>query len=120
MDWQTFWINFFMALPPTLAALGTLIVSLRNSKKTDEIKEATNGMKDALVQSAHREGKAEGVKEEKAEGVARDKAAHERGKEVTDRQIEASVGQREAAIGQREAAADQRDVARKAKKGPKT
>ena len=53
-------------IPPTLASLSALIISLRNGKKVDEVHKATNSMKDALVKAALIEGHAAGVAEEKA------------------------------------------------------
>ena len=61
------WIALFTALPPTLAALATLISTLRANKKIAEIHTATNGMKAELEAVARKEGKAEGKLEERAE-----------------------------------------------------
>lgn len=57
------------AVPGTIAALATLIVSLRNGRKVEEVHRATNSMKDALVLlteiEAHARGRAQGVVEER-------------------------------------------------------
>jgi hypothetical protein len=60
-----FAIALFASIPPTLTALAGLIVSLRNAKRIEEVHVATDGMKDALVAGAGREGHAKGVKDEK-------------------------------------------------------
>ena len=52
-----------VALPPTLLALGTLIVQIRSIKKVEEIHKATNSMKDALVAATEKEALARGKKE---------------------------------------------------------
>ena len=57
------------AAPLVIAQLVNLSVSLRNGKKADDIKKATDGMKDALVAAALKEGHAQGVKDEKKEAA---------------------------------------------------
>lgn len=56
-------------VPTLLATAATFVISLRNSRKLDEVKNATNGMKDALVEATRIEaiaiGKAEGVEKER-------------------------------------------------------
>lgn len=58
------------ATPPTVVALANLVASLRNGRKVDQIKAATDGMKDELVKvtrsDALQEGHTAGVKEQKA------------------------------------------------------
>ena len=51
-------------VPPTILALGNLIVSIRNSFKIETIHAATNSMKDALVQKTDQEAFARGAKSE--------------------------------------------------------
>lgn len=57
------------AAPLVIAQLVNLSVSLRNGKKADDIKKATDGMKDALVAAALKEGHAQGVKDEQREAA---------------------------------------------------
>ena len=54
------------SVPPTLASIAALVVSLRNGRKVEEVHKATNSMKDALVAAAKLEGHAQGVADEKA------------------------------------------------------
>jgi hypothetical protein len=73
---------FWSSLPATIAAVGALLVGLRNSRHIDnqttnihKIEKATNSMKDALVRTTAEASKAVGI----AEGIAKEKAAqHER------------------------------------------
>ena len=57
------------AAPLVIAQLVNLSVSLRKGKKADDIKKATDGMKDALVAAALKEGHAQGVKDEQREAA---------------------------------------------------
>lgn len=58
------------AVSQIVIALATLYTSIRNGRKADQIKEATDGMKDELVKvtrsDALQEGHTAGVKDEKA------------------------------------------------------
>jgi hypothetical protein len=74
------------SVAPTLTSLGALIVALRNGRKTDEIKKATDGLTRQLVDTtrsdALQEGHKEGVAHEKADamliaenGIRNEKAA---------------------------------------------
>lgn len=58
------------AAASTVASLITLLVSIVNNRKIDTVQKATNGMKDALVAAAEREGHAEGVRDEKIKEAA--------------------------------------------------
>ncbi len=58
-------VSLIASIPPTLAAVAALIVSMRNGRKVEEVHKATNSMKDALVAAALIQGHAEGVKEER-------------------------------------------------------
>lgn len=62
------------AVPPTLLALATLVVSLRNSKKVEEVHKATNSMKDALVLTTEKEALARGIKKGAEDEKARSQA----------------------------------------------
>lgn len=57
-------------IPGTLAAVATLIVVIRNDRKTDNLVEQTDGLTKALVESesgkALMEGHVNGVKDEQA------------------------------------------------------
>ena len=57
------------AAPIMAGQVINLVVSLRNGRKADEIKVATDGMKDALVAAALKEGHAQGVKDEQREAT---------------------------------------------------
>lgn len=52
------------AIPPTITAIAGLIVSLRNSLKIEEVRHATNSMKDELVRTTADAEFAKGVKSE--------------------------------------------------------
>lgn len=58
-------IALIAAVPPTLASVAALIVSIVTMRKTEKVHIATNSMKDALVAAALKEGHAAGVKDEK-------------------------------------------------------
>lgn len=57
-------IALVAAIPPTLAALAALVVGLRNSRKVEEVRHATNSLADRLVESTRIAAHAAGVKEE--------------------------------------------------------
>lgn len=82
-DYTPIAIALIGAIPPTLMALASLVVSLRNGMKVTEIHKLTNSMKDQLVESSKAqsflEGHAEGVKDEKIITAARSEGA-EKGK----------------------------------------
>jgi hypothetical protein len=63
------WVALISAIPPTIASIAALVVSVKNSRKLDEVHHATNGMKDALVEATRVEatavGKAEGIEGER-------------------------------------------------------
>jgi len=52
--------TFIATLPATIAAVAALIVSIRNGSKVEEVRHATNSMKDQLVAAALREGTSAG------------------------------------------------------------
>ena len=56
-------------LPLLATQIVNLILAVRNGRKADEIKVATDGMKDALVAAALKEGHAQGVKDEQREAT---------------------------------------------------
>jgi hypothetical protein len=58
-------IALIVAVPPTLAAAASLIVSLRNSAKLNTIEITFNSKMDAYIALAKQSAKAEGVLEEK-------------------------------------------------------
>jgi len=58
------WIAAIAALPPTVLALASLIVGIRNSRKVEEVHRATNSLTDRLVASTKLEAHAAGIKEE--------------------------------------------------------
>ena len=65
-------IALIATIPPTVAAIAGMIVSLYNRRKLNKqaediqgVKEATNGMKDELVQLTDKESFARGEKSEK-------------------------------------------------------
>lgn len=65
-------IALIATIPPTVAALAGMVVSLFNRKKLTQqendirgVKEATNGMKDELVRVTEKEAHARGAFEEK-------------------------------------------------------
>lgn len=63
-------IAFIAALPATIAAIGTLLVSLRGLVKIEQVHKATNSKMDKLLAvtetAARAEGKIEGKAEEQA------------------------------------------------------
>lgn len=66
------WIAIIMAVAPTISSVASLIVALRASDKVEavavqveEVRHATNSMKDALVAGASREGVTKGIKQER-------------------------------------------------------
>ncbi len=59
-------VALIMAIPPTLASLASVVMAWKTGKKVEEVHKATNGMKDALIASATREGHAAGVLSEHA------------------------------------------------------
>jgi hypothetical protein len=64
------------AIPTTVAAITTMVVSLRTGRRVEEVHVATNSMKDALVartrSDALQEGKAAGIAEQKAKQGAKE------------------------------------------------
>lgn len=58
-------IALVAALPPTLLALASLIATIKNIRKIEEVRHATNSLTDRLVESTRLESHAAGVKEEK-------------------------------------------------------
>ncbi len=68
IDWTSVINTFLATLPLTIASITGLLVVLR---KVEEIRHATNSMKDALVKAAGIIGHAKGVAEERQrkEGV---------------------------------------------------
>jgi len=63
-------VAFLASLPPTLLALATLVIGIRNTRKVEEVHKATNSLTDRLVASTKLEAHALGVREEKARGEA--------------------------------------------------
>lgn len=59
-------VALITAVPPTIASVAALIVSIMNGRKVEAVHKATNSMKDALVAAAKLEGHAAGVAEEQA------------------------------------------------------
>lgn len=53
------------SVPVTIASVATLIVALRQAKKLEEVRHATNSLTDRLVAAALIEGHAGGVREER-------------------------------------------------------
>jgi hypothetical protein len=54
------------ALGTFTTSLGSVLVSLRNSRKIDKVDRATNGKMDELLKLTAKSSKAEGVAQEKA------------------------------------------------------
>lgn len=57
-------IAIIAALPGTLAGIASLVASLRNASKIEQVRAATDGMKDALVAAAKDEGALQEKKDE--------------------------------------------------------
>jgi hypothetical protein len=57
------WLALITAVPPTVAAIGGIMLSMRNSRKLDEVKD---GMQSKMMEAQHDKGVADG----KAEGIA--------------------------------------------------
>jgi len=76
LDLTAILIAAIASIPPTLAAVGALIISLNTQEKVAKVEHATNSMKDALVKAALLEGEVAGVAKEKnrAETEASNKA----------------------------------------------
>lgn len=55
-------------LVTSIASLASVFVSLRNSRKIEVVRKATNGLKDDLVSSAKATGAAEGYIQGRVEG----------------------------------------------------
>lgn len=77
-------IALIATIPPTVAAIAGIIVSLINKNKLNKqaheiqgVKDATNGMKDELVDVSSKAEHAEGI----LEGVAKEKAERRAGKD---------------------------------------
>lgn len=51
------WLALIGAVPPTLASVAALIVSLSNGRKVEEVRKNTNGLVDDKVNRAHDDGK---------------------------------------------------------------
>ncbi len=69
------------AIPATIASLATLIVSMRNGRKADQVISATDGLKDELVRVNRSDAgrQATAVERERGEAVAVTvKAEHDR------------------------------------------
>jgi hypothetical protein len=60
------------ALGTLISSLGSVAVSLRNSRKIDAVHDSTNGKMDALLKLTAKSSKAEGTAEEKAKHVSID------------------------------------------------
>lgn len=75
ISWQAVVLAIVAGLPALLAALGALIVSLRQGPKLDQVIKATDGLTTALVKktelASHAEGKAAGVIEGEADAHLR-------------------------------------------------
>lgn len=58
-------VALIVSVPSTIAALGTLIVSLRTHGQVVEVKKEMNGMQTKLLVSTGKEAYARGMKDEK-------------------------------------------------------
>jgi len=70
---DSFWDALFVALPATLAALITLIVTLRTHRQVQIVEKATNSLTNQLVASTKIVSHAAGVKEERERPRGADK-----------------------------------------------
>lgn len=64
-------IAIIAATPGTIAGLASLVASLRNAKKIEQVHLATNSMKDELVAVTKKASKDEGVLQEKQDEQGR-------------------------------------------------
>jgi hypothetical protein len=60
------------SVPPTLAALATLVVALRGEKKIEKVHKATNSLTDRLLAATRIASHAEGVESERARQADRE------------------------------------------------
>lgn len=57
------WLALVTSVPTTIAAIATLVVSIRSSRQINKVEVATNSMKDALVVATEKEALARGIKQ---------------------------------------------------------
>lgn len=72
VNWTLVIVAAITALPLTITQIITLVVTIRNSAKTEAIHVATNSMKDALVKATQEQAHAQGVLDEKARKAGAD------------------------------------------------
>jgi hypothetical protein len=63
------WIAALAAVPPTLLALASLVVGIRNSRKVEQVRHATNSLTEQLVAATRIASYAEGAAGERDRGV---------------------------------------------------
>jgi hypothetical protein len=63
-------VAIIVAIPPTLTALAGVFVSMRNSRKLEEVQKSTDGKMEKLLALTGSANKAEGVLQGKAEEKA--------------------------------------------------
>ena len=68
-------IALIIGVPGSLAAMGTFLLALRVNRKVEIVHQATNGLKDELVEATRVAAKAAGV----LEGIQEEKDRHNRG-----------------------------------------
>lgn len=75
VDFRTVLIALIAAIPPTVASVAAVIISLNTNAKVEVVHKATNSLTEKLVSvtrtDALQEGHADGVKDEKAREQAR-------------------------------------------------
>ena len=71
VDWTPVLIALAAGLPATIAAVAALIANLRTAAKVEEVRHATNSMKDELVRVTGESEKAKGKLEERLEAEDR-------------------------------------------------
>lgn len=65
---DAFYIAAIASVPPTIAAVATLIVALRSGRKLDVIHDLTNSLTEKRVEKAEELGHLKGMKEESEKG----------------------------------------------------
>lgn len=73
------------AIPTTIASISTLIVAIRSNTRIEEVKKATDGIKDELVRTTREQALLEGRETGRAEGV---EVGKEQGKEIAAGRLE--------------------------------
>lgn len=78
IDWTSVLLALAAGLPATIAAIGAVIIALYTNRKVEEVRHATNSMKDDLVRITGESEKAKGL----LEGAAHERERSQREPEI--------------------------------------